>query len=783
MNVARQFAGSRVRFGNPFSRRWGLGAWLGVAIIAMANAASDANFLQTDNDRDALAELTRPQSEIGIGAGAVSDGSFAVGNGNGLDRKGAFFIGDFDLRGSQFSYGNAADDKTRWRIAGTNLGLSSRSVIGEYGRQGTYRITFGYDEIPRRNSDSYQTPYLGSGSASLTLPAGFVRAADTGAMSALDASLRRADIESSRKRTEIGISYALSREWELKAGLRNDDREGTRIRGAEFGSNPGNPRAMLLPEPINSSTQLLDASLAYNRENLRATIAYHGSIFKNNIASLIWQNPYTSAPWVGAGTPLPANFPLPFGQLGEAPDNQFHQLSLSGTHEFSSTTRLTMTATRGRMTQNESFLPYTINPGLTTTALPRTSLNGVVETSFVNARLGMRPMRNLRISATLRHEDRDNKSPQSEFLYIGGDVQLQPPPGANTDRTRTNLPRSRRQTQMTLDADFRLTPSLALKGGMEHDDVTRTFAEVEHAIENTYRIELRQSGMGAWNTSASVAHLARRGANYVYNLPFLASYTSPAFIAGLAAANGCTIAIDCIRAGPLQRKFYMADRDRARARFSVGYTPDAALSLQARLDVNRDNYPRTLYGVTDSRNWTANAEAAYVFSEWMSASFFLTIDDQRLRERGRQNVNPALAGNADADWWNQLTDKTVSVGLGVRRHGLLGGKLELNADAISVRGRTPISTNVGQGVTPAQNPATALPNLTARAENLNLTARYALDRRSAIRLNYFFRRLDGADWALQNVTATTLANVIGTREIPARATVHGIGVSFIRAFR
>ena len=172
--------------------------------------------------------------------------------------------------------------------------MSSRSLAGEYGRQGAYRVTFGYDEIPRLNSDSYQTPFLGAGTTSLTLPSGFVRGADTGAMSSLAASMRRFDVESKRQRAEVGLSYALTREWELRAGLRNDDRDGTRLRGAEFGSNGGNPRTALLPEPIDSSTQLIDLSLAFSGESQRFTLSYHGSLFKNNVGSIIWQNPYTA---------------------------------------------------------------------------------------------------------------------------------------------------------------------------------------------------------------------------------------------------------------------------------------------------------------------------------------------------------------------------------------------------------------------------------------------------------------------------------------------------------
>ena len=338
---------------------------------------------------------------------------------------------------------------------------------------------------------------------------------------------------------------------------------------------------------------------------------------------------------------------------------------------------------------------------------------------------------------------------------------------------------------MTLEADYRVSPAIAIKAGWDHDDLKRTFAEVERATENTYRVELRQGGTGPWTANASFARLERRGTQYLYNFSFLSGYTSPAFIGSLAAANGCMVLIDCIRNAPLQNKFYLADRDRERSRLMIGFMPDAALSLQARVDVNRDRYPRSPYGVTDAKSWSAGADLGYVFNDDFSATLFYTFEDNRSRERSRQilGANTAVPSSADSDWLNQLVDKTSSVGAGLRYKGLLGGRLELNADAIAVRGRTPISTTVGPAVPPPQNPATAFPDLSARSDNINLTARYVLDRRSTVRLNYFYRRLNSADWAYLQVGVATLTNLIGTHEVPAHFAVHGVGVSYIRSFR
>ncbi len=755
----------------------------GVVLVVLTCHPGAGSAAETDKDADALAELVRPQSVIEFGIGSQSDASFAAGNFTGLDRKGIYGIGKFDLRGNRYRYLNADDDGTRWRLVGNNLGLDGRSLWGEYGRQSRYRLTFGFEQTPQLASDTYRTPYLGAGSERLSLPPGFQRGASTTAMPTLADATRNFNIETRRRRAEVGGIYWINTDWELRASLRNDDRDGTRIRGLEFGFDGGALRSALLPEPIRSATQLIDASLAYNGEDQRVVFSYHGSLFRNHLDALVWDNAYGNTPWVEGNSGLPATFPLASGRAALAPDNQFHQLGITGAHDFSSTTRITFTATRGRMTQNQAFLPYTITPGLASIGLPRNSLGGLVETTFFNTRLSMRPIRALNLNASLRVEDRDNRTPQNEYLYAAGDVLLQPAPGTASDEIRTNLPRSRRLLQLTTEADYRFSPRAAIKAGFEHEQIRRTFSEVERTRENTWRLELRQTGAGEWTANAGLALLVRRGTQYLYNLPYLASYTSAALIAEDAAANQCTNLPDCIRLGPLQKKFFLADRDRQRARLALGYAPDTPLSVQFRLDANRDRYPRSDYGLNLSRSWTASADVSYAFSDAFSATLFYSFDNQQSRERARQITNTTSSGTADSDWVNHLADKTASLGLGVRHKGLADGKLDLNLDAIVVRSRTPISTSVGPAVSASQNPATALPDLMARSENITLSARYALDRRTAIRAGYSYRHLNSADWALQQVGLATLAGVIGTNQREPRYTVHGVAVSFVRSFR
>ena len=116
---------------NGFTARASVAAVRG-ALIAMALAAYTGHAAAQSGQ-----ELTKPTSTTEIGAGDVSDGSYKAGEYNGLEKKGGFGIGNIDWRG-----GGAfdSDSALRWRIKGIDLGLETRSLYGEVGVQGKFRL-------------------------------------------------------------------------------------------------------------------------------------------------------------------------------------------------------------------------------------------------------------------------------------------------------------------------------------------------------------------------------------------------------------------------------------------------------------------------------------------------------------------------------------------------------------------------------------------------------------------------------------------------------------------
>ena len=93
---------------------------------------------------------------VEVGMGGVSDDSAKFGTYTGLESRGAYLLlgGDVSHRGDD---GYFAD------LTAANLGIDTRSLEANAGREGLYGLELGYAEIPRYFGDNAMTPFLGNG--------------------------------------------------------------------------------------------------------------------------------------------------------------------------------------------------------------------------------------------------------------------------------------------------------------------------------------------------------------------------------------------------------------------------------------------------------------------------------------------------------------------------------------------------------------------------------------------------------------------------------------------
>jgi len=140
----------------------------------------------------------------------VPTDSFKFGDYTGLDEDKVYVTGNAEAhyRGKDARYGD---------LEGSNLGLESRTVDIEGGRQGEFGLGLLYDELPHLVEDSAATPFLNTGSSqdSLALPDNWVPANSTRNMTTLPTSLQEVDIHTKRKTLQGGFSYLPSQHVEL----------------------------------------------------------------------------------------------------------------------------------------------------------------------------------------------------------------------------------------------------------------------------------------------------------------------------------------------------------------------------------------------------------------------------------------------------------------------------------------------------------------------------------------------------------------------------------------
>jgi len=512
---------------------------LSTALAWQADAAEPASGEQ------ATRELTQPTSELEVGVGDVTQGSYKFGEYNGLQHEGAFPILNFDLSGGGLYN---SDSLERWSARGADLGIDTRQLDVDYAQQGKFRIDLGYDQLRHNISDTYQTPYLGTGTDLLLLPSGWLKprvpqvnpnnlndralspitglasaVTTTGQVAPPNAAQRAAvnaiinadvpafhhyNLYTNRYRWNAGLAVNLSRHWQFTAGVRHERRDGTQPLGAISSGIQEN--SVILPEPIDTVTEQYDAGFRYASSRATFDIGYYGSIFHNNIKSIAWNDPADA-------TQTP--------RMSSAPSNQFHQLNIAGGYSFTPGTRLTVAGSYGRSTQNEAFLSDASLP----LGLSASSADALIISTALDVKLTVRPTRALNLGAEYRFDDRDNRTNVGRYVFYDVNMPPGPSPSAfnaalglapGTLSSNVNIfenrPHSRRLNQADLNADYALASGHNVALGYRWQGIQRhchdTWITCENAAtsnESTLRGEWRANWLEQLSTRLAYAYSTR----------------------------------------------------------------------------------------------------------------------------------------------------------------------------------------------------------------------------------------------------------------------------------
>jgi MtrB/PioB family decaheme-associated outer membrane protein len=627
-------------------------------------------------------------ASVELGGGYVSDDSFKFGEYTGLNDKGGFVVGSAEARYRK-------SDGSWFDLTLSDLGIDSRSLKAEGGKQGFYRLSFGYKELPHNISGTALSPFLGVGTSSLTLPSGWIPGATTGTMPSLAASLNGIDLETQRRIVDFGAALTPVVHWEFAIKFRHEEKTGTLGTAGSFVFSSSQ-----LGMPVDYDTNQIDVSAAYSTARLQARFAYYGSIFKNNEDALTWANPYV--PLVAGATA---------GQRALAPSNEFHQLVVSAGYEFGKRTHATAGIAFGRMTQDEAFLPYTVNSSLTTQPLPRSSLDGRVNTLTGNVKITSAVTDKLRFNAAFTYDDRDNQTPQAVYDGITTDVMPALP--------RTNLPYSSTHSVAKLDGGLTLTRDLRVDAGCDFDEYERDLQEVRRTQEHICWAKGTARANDRTDIVVKGAHAERTISDYTAN-PEIVSPENP-----------------------LMRKYNMADRDRDTAGLRVDVALNQRISVGLETNISWDKYRKSVIGLLDGRSGAVAADAAFSLAEGTSATLYLSHEQIESSQANAEFLPGAPL------WFASNKDSIDTAGAGIKHRA--SDKLDIGADYTFARSTGEISI---------RGALAGFPDLTSRLHSARLYATFRPKKRLSLRFAYWYESYRSEDWTVDGVTPSTMPNVI-----------------------
>lgn len=744
------------------------------ALLAMATTVANAQ-------DDTVAALTTPDNSIEVGVMGTDKDSNKFGEYTGLRKSGAEFIGNFSVRGGD--YGSETGIR-RWSVYGTNLGLTSRELGGSISDQGKWSLGVNYDELQHNTTTGYQTPYNGSmGGNSFTLPAGFAaintgtgQPGTTSLTAAQLSSFHTLDVHNTRKNTTLSGGYSFDSHWRITLDYNNLDQSGAKLMAFSSDANLGvtGERIAILPNPTNYTTDSVNLAVDWTSDKAHLTGAYYGSFFRDHYDRVNWTT-------FSGG--------LVTDTMSTAPSNDFHQFSLAGGYRLSPATKLAGGLSYGRNTQNSSY----VAPAADLISIPQSSLNGKVITTHGDFKLTNQTTRDLKLSAGLIYNKRDNQTQSNVYNYrnIGATIYDLP-----------NTPYSHDKTQLELAGDYRLGSRNSIRLAYDHDNMKRWC--------NSYGITVDYPA----GTSCLVDTRTKEDK---YSLTYkLRAAEAVDFSAGYIYSDRKTdydtnarVALDSLRGGTILNPYVVGTVPGLNGGDYLGFHPifDASRKqnlVKGRLDWQasqalsfgidgryaKDNYADSAFGPQDGKSWNLGLDATYTYSENGSVFAYVTQD---YRDRYIKHVNRSNTTTNAYIWGDRLKDEGISYGLGFKQGGMLGGKVDLKGDLTFSDDKSNYSSDFistwGTTTATTCSAATTLtcgsaPDIRNKLTQFKLTGTYKVDKKSSVRLAYIYQKLSSTDYFYNAYQYPyTATSVMPTNQQSGSYTVNAVAASYIYSFK
>ena len=718
-----------------------------VLVLALVAAFGSA-YAADDKDKEVA-------GSVSVGVGAVTDGR---GDRSLFDQYGGYPPGS-TVRGMLDAdyYRRDGERGVVTQFRASDLLNGNRELGFRWTRYGDWKFSADYRELTRLNPFVPNTGLIGAGTTTPQV------------VPLLGSPGTGGDVDLKTRRTGLGLGFTkvLSSRWQFDINLNTEKKEGSRLFGVGMtcptfiapgclGTNSvaAGWAVLMLPEPIDSNHTQADARVSFAGEKLSLSVGYYGSFYRNDNGALTPSVPGSLYKPLGALSPLNTGLqPILNNPVALWPDNQAHQVDVTGHYAFTRTTSGNFKVAYSQATQNQDF------PAAFAAPAGIRDLSGKLATTLAQVGVSSRPMPKLSLNANLRYEHRSDDTPLR--LY-----------GLEGTSFFTNQQYPLTTTKGKAEAAYQITSDYRGTIGASYNSIERgTFTPTaslagvtavrQKTEESGLRAELRRRMSTNFSGAIGVESSRRTGSNWLRGN----SATGVTEVPDPGSAAAQTIFATGIF--PVN----MADRRRDKVKFTGDWQPSEKLALQVVAEVGRDRYDvPSAYGVRKSSMDQLSVDASYAINDNWNVTGFFSL--------GRQQLDQARPGAS----FMAFDDKSTALGVGltgkVSAKVDVGGNLSWLNDRSSYAQTLDATADLGSAALLAATGG--LPDITFRQTQLKLFGRYTIDKQSAVRLQFMHWRTNWNDWAW-NANGTPFVYSDGTTvNYKTSQNVSFVGVTYTR---
>ena len=546
-------------------------------------------------------------------------------------------------------------------IAGRNLGLNDQDAALAFGKYGLWKVDAGWNQIIRRYTSNAQSLFgtTGDGRFFIADPVqataqGYIlpnRSLDNvPAAAALFQSLYGATpwqgLQTVRHLGTLSATCTALRGWTFQLGLRNEDRDGEfpLINGFydRYNTAAGDHNRNFnveLPAPIQFNTRDLRASVAYDQKWFGVSLAYDDSRFRNDVHAIYWDNPWRLASDPSASGVISGSSR---GFLDFYPDNDANAFTAQFHVNLPFNTRIMGGTVWGKMTQNQPFLPFSVNPSLRNGAtglyatdpalLPAPSARAEVTTRSQDFEITSTPIQPLTLHARYESYDYNNHTP--ELVMPGtatyGDSFWATNWGGNPIESH---PSAYRRDRKSFDLTWRIAKGYRVALGIEREEWERDLRRVAQTRENFRWIKLAMNPVDWFEMRAAYVWQEHR---------FDGAYESHHEYQAL-------------------RNFDVANRDTRRWSLDLSFYPTSGLDMDLYANDTRNDFVDTSYGLQYDKTYEYGAGVTYSQKRWtLYGALSRSRNSTFLQSLSKSDLNGSGGYNTRNTWFSALED-TVDV--------------------------------------------------------------------------------------------------------------------------